>query len=131
VGGRRSISGRGKFDARRNAPTAIIGRGRFQRPRADRRTAGSFVVVHVDALQLQVGVTAVGTGGVDTVLIADNLWREGGGWTVNHRTECGREKGPIGHSRDAELWGINRQATGPQQHRVRTSQNLAPIWLPH
>ena len=43
----------------------------------DRRTSGRFVVVHVDALQLEVGVTAVGTGGVDTVLIADNLSSEG------------------------------------------------------
>merc|ERR1712164_126383 len=31
------------------------------------------VVVHVDALQLKVGVTVVGTGRVDTVLIGDNL----------------------------------------------------------
>mmetsp|Transcript_15188 Transcript_15188/g.65038 ORF Transcript_15188/g.65038 Transcript_15188/m.65038 type:complete len:483 (-) Transcript_15188:50-1498(-) len=35
--------------------------------------AGRLVVVDVDALQLEVGVTAVGAGGVDTVLIADNL----------------------------------------------------------
>merc|ERR1712100_682433 len=34
---------------------------------------GSLVVVHVDALQLEVGVTVVGTGRVDTVLIGDNL----------------------------------------------------------
>mmetsp|Transcript_12357 Transcript_12357/g.25957 ORF Transcript_12357/g.25957 Transcript_12357/m.25957 type:complete len:484 (+) Transcript_12357:61-1512(+) len=36
-------------------------------------TAGGLVEVHVDALQLQVGVTVVGTGGVDAVLIADHL----------------------------------------------------------
>merc|ERR1712028_301743 len=35
--------------------------------------AGSLVVVHVDALQLKVGVTVVGTGGVNSVLIADDL----------------------------------------------------------
>ena len=35
-------------------------------------TAG-LVVVHVDALQLQVTVTLVGAGGVDTVLVRDNL----------------------------------------------------------
>merc|ERR1712057_26935 len=35
--------------------------------------AGGLVVVHVDALQLEVGVTVVGTGGVNTVLIGDNL----------------------------------------------------------
>lgn len=39
----------------------------------ERRTAGSLVVVHVDALELEVGIAAVGTGGVDAVLIADNL----------------------------------------------------------
>merc|ERR1712159_599908 len=35
--------------------------------------AGGLVVVHVDALQLEVGVAVVGTGGVNTVLIRDNL----------------------------------------------------------
>merc|ERR1711998_56556 len=35
--------------------------------------AGGLVVVHVDALQLEVGVTVVGSGGVDTVLVGDNL----------------------------------------------------------
>ena len=39
----------------------------------ERRTAGSLVVVHVDALELEVGIAAVGAGGVDAVLIADNL----------------------------------------------------------
>merc|ERR1711939_851999 len=34
---------------------------------------GSLVVVHIDALQLEVGVTVVGTGRVDTVLVGDNL----------------------------------------------------------
>jgi len=32
-----------------------------------------FVEVHVDALQLKIGVTVVGTGGVNTVLVGDNL----------------------------------------------------------
>lgn len=36
-------------------------------------STGGFVVVHVDALQLKVGVTMVGTGGVHTVFIGDNL----------------------------------------------------------
>ena len=36
-------------------------------------TAGGLVVVHVDALQLEVGVTVVGAGGVDTVLVGDDL----------------------------------------------------------
>ena len=35
--------------------------------------AGSLVEVHIDALQLEVGVTVVGTGGVHAVLVADNL----------------------------------------------------------
>ena len=35
-------------------------------------TAG-LVVVHVDALQLEVAVAMVGAGGVDTVLVRDNL----------------------------------------------------------
>merc|ERR1711908_187997 len=35
--------------------------------------AGGLVVVHVDALELEVGVTVVGTGGVNAVLIGDNL----------------------------------------------------------
>ena len=44
-------------------------------PRAPRTVAaaGRLVVVHVDALQLQVGVAVVGTGGVDAVLIGDDL----------------------------------------------------------
>merc|ERR1719201_1172987 len=35
--------------------------------------AGGFVIVHVDALELQVGVTVVRPRGVNTVLIADHL----------------------------------------------------------
>ena len=37
------------------------------------RTAGGLVVVHVDALQLEVGVAMVGPGGVHAVLVADDL----------------------------------------------------------
>lgn len=46
---------------------------------------GGFVVVHVDSLQLQVGVTVVGTGRVNTVFVGDDLkkndgeGKEGGG----------------------------------------------------
>jgi hypothetical protein len=36
-------------------------------------TAGGLVVVDVDALQLKVGVTMVGTGWVYTVLVGDDL----------------------------------------------------------
>jgi hypothetical protein len=36
-------------------------------------TAGGFVVVHVDALKLKVGVTVVGTGWVNAVLVGDHL----------------------------------------------------------
>jgi hypothetical protein len=36
-------------------------------------TAGGLVVVDVDALQLKVGVTMVGAGWVNTVLVGDNL----------------------------------------------------------
>jgi hypothetical protein len=36
-------------------------------------TTSGLVVVHVDSLQLKVGVTVVGTGGVNTVLIGDDL----------------------------------------------------------
>lgn len=39
---------------------------------ADKLT-GSFIVVHVDPLQLQVAVAVVAAGGVDAVLIADDL----------------------------------------------------------
>merc|ERR1712159_477089 len=35
--------------------------------------ASGLVVVHVDALQLEVGVTVVGTGGVNAVLVGDDL----------------------------------------------------------
>jgi len=46
-------------------------------------TTGSLVEVDVDALELEVGVTVVGTGGVNTVLVADNLpgsrKKDGGG----------------------------------------------------
>jgi len=34
---------------------------------------GGLVVVHIDALQLQVAVTMVGAGGIDAVLIGDDL----------------------------------------------------------
>ena len=40
---------------------------------AGKRTAGRLVVVNVDALELEVGVPAIGAGGVDAVLIADDL----------------------------------------------------------
>jgi hypothetical protein len=36
-------------------------------------TAGGFVEVHIDALQLEVGITVVGTGRVNAVLVADDL----------------------------------------------------------
>mmetsp|Transcript_417 Transcript_417/g.994 ORF Transcript_417/g.994 Transcript_417/m.994 type:complete len:410 (+) Transcript_417:376-1605(+) len=36
-------------------------------------TTGGFVVVDVDSLQLKIGVSMVGTGGVNTVLIGDDL----------------------------------------------------------
>ena len=36
-------------------------------------TTSGLVVVHVDAFQLEVGVTMVSTSGVDTVLVGDNL----------------------------------------------------------
>jgi hypothetical protein len=45
-----------------------------QRDEAEGLTAGRFVVVHVDALQLQVGVAAVRARGVDAMLVADHLW---------------------------------------------------------
>jgi len=35
--------------------------------------ASGFVVVNVDAFELEVGVAMVGTGGVDTVFVGDNL----------------------------------------------------------
>jgi hypothetical protein len=39
----------------------------------DESTTGSFVIVDVDSLKLEVGVTVVGTSWVDTVLIGDNF----------------------------------------------------------
>ena len=42
-------------------------------------TAGGLVEVHIDALQLQVGVAVVCAGGVHTVLIGHDLQERGGG----------------------------------------------------
>ena len=39
----------------------------------DVASTGGLVVVHIDALQLEVGVTVVGTSGVNAVLVGDNL----------------------------------------------------------
>ena len=39
-------------------------------------TASGLIEVNIDALQLQVGVTVIGAGGVDTVLVGDNLRRQ-------------------------------------------------------
>merc|ERR1719243_22281 len=39
----------------------------------DVTATSSFVVVHVDALELEVGVTVVGTGGVNAVLVRDDF----------------------------------------------------------
>jgi len=36
-------------------------------------SSGSLVVVDIDPLQLKVGVTVVGTGGVNAMLVGDNL----------------------------------------------------------
>jgi proteasome assembly chaperone (PAC2) family protein len=36
-------------------------------------TTGGLIVVHVDALQLKVGISMVGSGRVNSVLVADNL----------------------------------------------------------
>ena len=45
----------------------------YQHCAGDVLSAGSFVVVDVDSLQLQVGVPVVGAGGVDAVLVGNNL----------------------------------------------------------
>jgi hypothetical protein len=39
----------------------------------DISAAGGFVKVNVDAFQLKIGITVVGTGGVDTVLVGDDF----------------------------------------------------------
>jgi hypothetical protein len=39
----------------------------------DISATGGFVKVHVDAFQLKIGITVVGTGGVDTVLVGDDF----------------------------------------------------------
>jgi hypothetical protein len=39
----------------------------------DESTTGSFVIVDVDSLKLEVGVTVIGTGWVDTMLIGDDF----------------------------------------------------------
>jgi hypothetical protein len=49
--------------------TIDVNRGRKQRV----CTSGGLVEVHVDALELEIGVAVVGTGGVYTVLIANDL----------------------------------------------------------
>ena len=38
--------------------------------------AGRLVEVHVDPLQLEVGVAVVGAGGVNAMLVADDLWKK-------------------------------------------------------
>jgi hypothetical protein len=93
------------------------------------RTAGRLVVVDVDALQLEVGVTAVGAGGVDTVLIADNLWSRG----RRSRVSGDAGKKEKAHSSRTRPTIIARRIplSVPKGARVHTSQNLAPIWLPH
>ena len=39
----------------------------------DVSTSGSFVIVDVDSLELEIGVTVVRTGGVNTVLVGDDF----------------------------------------------------------
>ena len=39
----------------------------------DESTAGGLVIVDVDSLKLEIGVTVVSTGGVDAVLVGDDL----------------------------------------------------------
>jgi hypothetical protein len=39
----------------------------------DESTTSGFVIVDVDSLKLEVGITVIGTGGVDTVLIGDDF----------------------------------------------------------
>ncbi len=54
----------------------VVGGPRSNKAAATRTamlTASGLVEVHIDALQLQVGVALVGAGGVDAVLIADDL----------------------------------------------------------
>jgi len=41
--------------------------------RAPLGTLSGLIVVHVDALELEIGVTVVRAGGVDTVLVGDDL----------------------------------------------------------
>ena len=64
--------------------------------------AARLVVVHVDALQLQLGLASVGAGGVDTVLVTTR-----------------------------ELKVITIDFNNFQIPCLIISQNLAPIWLPH
>jgi hypothetical protein len=39
----------------------------------DITTAGGFVEVNVDSLELEIGITVIGTGGVDTMLVGDDF----------------------------------------------------------
>lgn len=85
------------------------------------RTSTRFVVVHVHALELKIGITDISTVGTDPVLIANHL-RSRRRPSVSHH-----------HSHVAIQHLIQRHDSRAfsRPSRAPTSQNLAPIWLPH
>lgn len=87
------------------------------------RTSTRFVVVHVHALELKIGITDISTVGTDPVLIANHL-----------RSRRRRRRPSVSHhSRVAIQHLIQRHDSRAfnRSSRAPTSQNLAPIWLPH
>ncbi len=82
------------------------------------------VVVHIDPVELQLALPAVLSCRIDSVLIGNNL-------RANDVVRCGA----VGaHNAKRRGWSLTpgedqepSSPIGPQ----RTSQNLAPIWLPH
>ena len=83
-------------------------------------TSSRFIEVDVDALQLQVGITMIGSGGVDSVLV---------------RKDLPEEEQDIYQPEEWELWtgqSLNGYGGAAKIKKiVSTHQNLDPIWLPH
>ena len=92
----------------------------------DFRTASCFIVVHVDALQLQVGVAVVRAGGVDAVFIGHNFPELG---CIIQKTETMTNGTDLGADCDRNILWFD---DGKLFFLIfNFCKYVPPIWLPH
>lgn len=91
---------------------------------SNKLTSRGFVEVHIDPFELQIRIPGVGPSRIDAVLIANNLAQSIPHSAVSHAFIFSQV------SRRGRVRTLTR-VRDFFFRLLRTSQNLAPIWLPH